>query len=104
MTTNAFIFMWCDLGIESIIPITQYEGFDGDDMWNILADNPRVRNPLTRILQSLMLRARVNGQRNYHIYAIDCASELDEKFWEVQWEENPLECAKLIREGGHELF
>lgn len=104
MTTNAFIFSWDMMGIEAIIPITEYEEWDKMNTWNILADRPTVRNPLYSIIQRLVLRARANSQRHYEIYAIDCNESLDQKFWEENWKENPQWCADLVREHGVKIW
>lgn len=104
MTTNAFIFAWDMFGIESIIPISQYEHWDKEQLMNLLKGNDRRRNPLDSIVRNLLLRARVNSQRHYEIYAIDCDEEMDEKFWRLQWAEDPQFCADLIRERGHKLY
>jgi hypothetical protein len=104
MTTNAFIFSWDIHGIESIVPISQYEHIDRDNTMRILREQSVVRSPLNSIIQSLMLRARYNPQRNYEIYAIDCDKSLDEEFWKNQWQDYPQETADLIREKGHKLY
>jgi len=104
MTTNAFIFSWDHLGIEAIVPITQYEYHNKQNLINILSEKPTERNPLDNIVRSLLLRARFNPQRCYEIYAVDCNKEMDEKFWRKQWEENPQFTADLIRERGHKLY
>jgi len=104
MTTNAFIFAWDCYGIESIVPISQYEHIDRDNTMRILAEKPRVSNPMDGIIRNLLMRARFNPQRDYEIYAIDCVEEMDEAFWREQWEEYPQETADLIRERGHKLY
>jgi len=103
-TKNAFIFSWDQLGIESIIPITQYEFHDQENTMRLLRDQKRIRTPLDSIVKSLLLRARFNSQRHYEIYAIDCTKEMNEEFWRKQWEEYPQETAELIRERGHKLY
>lgn len=103
-TTNAFIFSWDQYGIESIIPISQYEHHDQQNLIKLLKGESKTRNPLDTIVRNLILRARVNGQRHYEIYAIDCEKELDQKFWEEQWTKYPQETADLIRERGHPLY
>ena len=100
MATNAFIFSWDIMGIEAIIPITEYEDWDKMNTWNVLTDQPLVRNPLYSIIQRLVRRARANSHRHYEIYAIDCAESLDHEFWETNWKESPQFCADLIRENG----
>lgn len=102
--TNAFIFAWDCYGIESIVPISQYEHIDRVNTMRILSEKPRLQNPIDGILRNLMLRARVNTQRNYEIYAIDCDASLDEAFWRDQWREYPQETAELIRDRGHKLY
>ena len=104
MTKNAFIFSWDQLGIESIVSITQYEHVDRDNTMRLLKEEPTVRNPLDDIVRTLILRAKFNSQRHYEIYAIDCTEGMDEKFWREQWELYPQETAELIRERGHELY
>ena len=104
MTTNAYIFSWDQLGVEAIIPITQYEHQDKQNLIRILSEKPTVRNPLNDIFRSLLLRARYNTHRHYEIYAIDCDKSLDEKFWREQWDKYPQETADLIRSRGHKLF
>lgn len=104
MTCNAFIFSWDMHGIESIIPITQYEHWDKQNLIKMLSDRPTERNPLNSIVRNLILRAQFNQQRHYEIYAVECHAELDEKFWWTQWEEQPQFTADLIRERGHKLY
>jgi len=104
MTTNAFIFSWDQSGIESIVPISQYERIDIDNTMRLLREQPRIQNPLDHIVRRLLLRARFNTHRHYEIYAIDCDPSMDEKFWQDQWDKYPQETAELIRERGHKLF
>ena len=104
MSTNAFIFSWDQTGIEAIVPITQYEHHDKNQLINLLKDKPRERNPLDSIVRSMVLRARFNTQRHYEIYAVDCSKGLDEAFWREQWEEYPQATAELIRERGHKIY
>jgi hypothetical protein len=104
MTTNAFIFSWDCNGVESIVPISQYEHIDRENTLRILKEEELLANPLDTIIRTLILRAHVNPQRNYEIYAVDCDSSLDEAFWREQWISNPQFTADLIREKGHKLY
>lgn len=104
MTTNAFIFAWDMYGIESIVPITQHENIDKENLMRLLKEEERVRNPLDGIVRALVLRAQVNVQRNYEIYAVDCSPEMDLKFWKLSWAENPQGMADLLRERGHKIY
>lgn len=104
MTTNSFIFSWDTTGIESIVPITQYEQHEKNQLMKILKDEPRTRNPMDSIVRGLLMRARFNPQRHYEIYAVDCSESMDEAFWREQWESCPQETAELIRDRGHKIF
>jgi hypothetical protein len=104
MTKNAFIFAWHHGGIESIVPISRYEVHDRDNIVRILSDKEAITNPLSRIITSLLLRARFNSHRCYEIYAIDCDSDINEDSWWKLWEDDPQGIADLIRSRGHKLF
>lgn len=104
MTTNAYIFAWDQKGIDSIIPIGQYEEWDKNNTWNVLNDQPVKRNPLNSILQSLILRAKYNSQRHYEIYSVDCAFPIDEAEWREIWANDPQGTADLIRERGYQIY
>jgi hypothetical protein len=104
MTKNAFIFSWDQTGIESIVPITQYEHHEKQNLIRMLSEKPVARNPLDSIMQMLLMRARFNPQRHYEIYAVDCAESMDEEFWREQWGQYPQETAELIRERGHKIY
>jgi hypothetical protein len=103
MTTNAFIFSWDQLGIESIVPITQYEDWDKVQLMEVLKGNKLEKNPLGNLISQLVLRARFNTHRHYEIYAIDCDPELDEVFWKERWEADPQWCANLVRKKGYKI-
>ena len=104
MTTNAFIFSWDQLGIESIIPITQYEKWDQMQLIQMLKDGTKEHNPIDRIVHMLTMRARYNTHRHYEIYAIDCDADMTEEMWREQWDACPQETADLIRARGHEIY
>ncbi len=104
LNTNAYIFAWDQQGIESIIPITEYEEWDRDNTMRILKNEPTERNPLWSILQNLILRAKANGQRHYEIYSIDCAFAIDEQEWRDIWATDPQGTADLIRNRGVKVY
>lgn len=104
VTQNAFIFSWDMYGIESIVPITQYEQDGANNLLRMLKNEPTVRSPLDGIMQKLLMRARVNSHRSYEIYSIDCDASLDEEFWKHQWDNHAQITADLIRERGQKLF
>jgi hypothetical protein len=104
MTTNAFLFAWDEKGIESIVPITQYEKIDKQNTMRALKGDPLETNPLDTIIRSAVLRATLNSQRNYEIYAVDCDEEINEADWEIYWRNSPGMCAELIRAKGQKIF
>jgi len=105
MTSNAFIFAWDCYGIEAIVPISKYEHIDRDNTIRILSEQPTRSNPMDAIVRNLVMRAQVNPQRNYEIYAVDCSDmTMDEAFWRAQWENFPQNCADVIRERGQKIY
>lgn len=104
MTTNAYLIYWCDEGLESVVPISQYEPIDAENTFRILNDEEPVRNPLNGIIQMMMLRGRVNGQRHYELYAIDCNDSITKEDIEEMFENDPQASADLIRNRGHKIF
>lgn len=104
MTQNAFVFFWDENGIESIVPITEYEDWELDQSAAVLKGQKASSNPLNSILWTMKIRAQANGHRHYECYAVDCDSELDQQFWKQQWHDHPQETANLIRQRGLRLF
>lgn len=96
--------MWNAYGIESIVPITQYEDQSKLDMWNILKEEKRKKNPLDDILMSMEMRARFNPAHRYEIYAMDCDEGITEEDLFRFWDTAPQAAADLIRERGVRLF
>ena len=104
MTTNAYLFMWNCHGIESIVPITQYEDQHKLDIWNILQEKPTGKNPLNDIMMSMEMRARFNSVRNYEIYAMDCEEGITEEDLFDFWDTSPQAAADLTRERGVRIY
>ena len=104
MTTNAYLFMWNSHGIESIVPITQYEDQHKLDMWNILKDGTRKKNPLDEIIMGMKLRAQFNTVRSYEIYAMDCDEGITKEDLFDFWNTSPQAAADLTREKGVRIF
>lgn len=104
MTTNAYLVYWCEEGLESVVPITEYEQWDRDNTFRVLNNQEPVRNPLNQMIQNMMLRARVNGQRHYELYAVDCEADITKQDLELLFESCPQQAADMIRERGHKLY
>lgn len=104
MTTNAYLVYWCNEGLEGVVPITEYEQIDVENTFRILKDQDAIRNPVYSIIQSMVLRGRVNSQRHYELYAIDCSENISKEDLEAMFESDPQSAADLIRNRGLKLF
>jgi hypothetical protein len=104
MTANAYLVYWCSEGIESVVPISQYEHFDVENTFRILQDQDPVRNPVTTIIQSMLLRARVNSQRHYELYAIEADTGISGRDIEAMFDRDPQGSADTIRKIGVKLW
>ena len=104
MTTNAYLVYWCSEGLESVVPITEYEPIDMENTFRILNNQEPVRNPMNGIIQMMMLRGRMNGQRHYELYAIDCVDGITKEDIEDMFDNDPQAAADLIRGKGVKVF
>lgn len=104
MTTNAYLVYWCNEGLESVVPITEYEHVDRDNTFRVLNNEDPVRNPLTSIIQRMTLRAKFNPDRHYELYAIDCEEHVTSEDLTNMFENNPQGSADLIRARGHQIY
>jgi len=104
VTTNAYLVYWCEEGLESVVPITEYEPIDVENTFRILNNQEPVRNPMNSIIQMMILRGRMNGQRHYELYAIDCVDSITKQDIEQMFEDDPQSAADLIRDRGIRVF
>ena len=103
-TTNAYVIIWCSTGLESVIPIGQYELIDRENTFRILSDADPLSNPLNHIISTSVIRARYNSQRHYEIYAIEAHDGITERDIETMFENNPQASADLVRNIGHKIY
>ena len=99
MTNNAFLFMWCNEGLDCIIPITEYEH---EAVLNAIRTGSAVTK-LDSIINYMKLRARFNSQRCYEIYAMDCDDALSEDDLRQCFDDDPQGIVDIIRERGIKL-
>ena len=104
MTKNAYLIYWCNEGLESVVPISQYEEIDVANTFRILADEDPVRNPVNTIIQGMLLRARCNTQRHYELYAIEADPGISGRDIESMFRANPQSSADTIRRIGVKLW
>jgi hypothetical protein len=104
MTTNAYLVYWCEEGLESVTPITEYEKWDQENTFRVLNNQEVARNPLNSIIQGMILRAQVNSQRHYELYAIDCDHSICKQDIEQMFDDDPQAAAELFRSRGHRMY
>ena len=90
--------------MESVVPITEYEQWDRDNTFRVLNNQETVRNPLNQMIQNMILRAQVNAQRHYELYAIDCDHSIQKLDIEQMFEDDPQAAADLFRSRGHKMY
>lgn len=92
--------MWCNEGVESIVPITKYEEEQRHGLFETIKSGNTPKCELGHIVNYMMLRSRFNPQRYYEIYAIDCDETITKEDLEESFDLNPNNMAKLIRSRG----
>lgn len=104
MSSNAFLVFWCKDGIESVIPISEYENIEAENTFKVLADLPLSDYALPRIIKNLILRAQINGHRAYELYAIDCDREITREDILEWFAKDSAAAADSIRRIGHKVY
>jgi hypothetical protein len=101
-----FVAMWDMLGLEALINVTQiekeHEDWEKENIFRILKDQDKTLKPAHVPLEMMILRARVNSQRHYEIYAFD--SELSEQDIRETFETSPQVIVDAIRNIGHKFY
>ena len=104
---NKFVIMWCEDGLECIIPIdlAEYKKYKNDCVVARLADEemPDIPTELKKAedaIRIMELRAQVNSQRFYEIYNLDTTESITKNDLEKLFEESPQMIVNLIREKG----
>jgi hypothetical protein len=106
MKEHKFIVMWCEEGLECIVPIDVelIKKYNDNLLISKFADDEEPDdehvNRLCTTLQLLKFRAQVNSQRNYEIYILDTVNNIDEKYLRELFDDSPQMIVDLIREKG----
>jgi len=104
--TTRFVAMWDMTGLEALINVTQiekeHEDWEKENIFRILKDQDKTLKPAHVPLEMMILRARVNSQRHYEIYAFD--SELSEQDIRETFETSPQVIVDAIRNVGHKFY
>jgi hypothetical protein len=93
-------------GLECLINVTkldkEHEQWEKENIFRILKDQDKTLKPAHVPLEMMIMRARVNGQRCYEIYAFD--SELAEQDIREIFEDSPQVMVDAIRNIGHKFY
>ena len=95
---HVFLFMWDMYGLEFCQDITKVE------KRNMIAalKGERLERPFN--LNHMLMRARINSQRNYEIYTMTVEQGISEEDV-IQWfKSDPQEAVNQIRARGRELY
>lgn len=104
MTTNAYLVYWCEEGLESVVPITQYENWDAENTFRVLNNEEPIRNPMYQLIHRMILRAQLNTPRHYELYAADCEADVTQEDIVQMFENDPQTAADTFRELGHKIY
>ena len=98
------VVMWDMYGIEYVMDVTALEM---NELFSVLQTGSKARNA-TRDwqyrLNSMMWRARANGQRHYEIYAVQASDGVTEADIREMFEHSPQQAAETIRRLGVKIF
>lgn len=94
------MFMWNMYGLEAVKAITEYEKLDQENMVRILKGEKPLPNHLNSLLRAWVIRSRMNPERQYEVWCVDCDDSITEYDWRRMFDDNPQACAELIRKNG----
>lgn len=95
---SKFIAMWCNEGLECMFDITNCDG----DLMMAKLKGESYKAPFD--MSMLMLRARVNSQRQYEIYSFEVEAELSLDDMKDMFNGNPQYFVNLIRKQGAKIY
>ena len=98
--------MWDMTGLECLINVTklqeEHKQWEKENIFRILKEQDTNKPPAHIPLNMMILRAKVNSQRHYEIYAFD--SELSEEDIRETFETSPQVIVDAIRNIGHKFY
>ncbi len=105
---NNFIVMWCNNGLECIIPIKDVAEVRMTKIEKLLTGDEDTETAyekeIGKILFMLDLRAKSNTQRHYEIYNVSTEHSITKTILENMFEDSPQMIVDLIREKGHKIY
>ena len=98
--------MWDMNGLECLLNVSKIEKdhkqWEKENIFRILKEDNTTLKPTHVPLDMMILRAKVNSQRHYEIYAFD--SELSEQEIRETFEDSPQVMADAIRNVGYKFY
>ena len=98
--------MWDMTGLECLLNVSKIEKehkqWGKENIFRILKEDNTTLKPAHVPLDMMILRAKVNSQRHYEIYAFD--SELSEQDIRETFEDSPQVMADAIRNVGYKFY
>ena len=114
---STWLLSWCSDGVEAIINVDEYQSRQLDQekqaMWDTLSaeDPENVKQGVTagqefsQLINRILMRARVNPQRHYEVYAIGMPAGTTEDDIRAMFESSGAQyIVDLIRERGTKYF
>lgn len=80
----------------------QHEAWEKEAIWDTLKEKSRSKPPPKIPLPMMLIRARVNSQRQYEIYEFQ--SEFSKREVEIMFEKSPQVIVDTIRRIGHKIY
>lgn len=96
--TNQFLAVWDCYGLEYLINLSEYSK---QLTISILKETEK---PIPPPIDQLMLRARMNVQREYEIYSFNAVDDLTEELIRDIFKENPQFIVNWIRLNGQQIY
>lgn len=90
--------MWDMYGLECLFNVTEWSK---KKTWAVLKDEPFDQGPS---IHMMMLRARVNSQRCYEIYAFQADEGVTEESLRQAFNDSPQGIVEFIRKNGEKIY
>lgn len=95
---------WCSEGFECLQDITKYKDFEAHQIFKLLDNKEPATNPLDQLMNSLIMRARFNTQRQYEIYVFTTDDSITLEDVESMSRDSPQFLADFARANGTKFF
>jgi hypothetical protein len=103
--SNDFIVMWCNSGLECIVPLEINKLDDGANFLAKLEDRENeYLKEINRMIWMMELRARANPDRHYEVYKLTTSDGITKEQLEEMFEDSPQMIVDLIREKGVKIY